>query len=121
VAERLKVTRRADGDHRATIRVEFDIGIEDLARAIGYAIEFETCAATAERVPSEALPALTRADVLDAARTMHHEFGMVGVDTSAGENLNRRVITKDDLRRRATQLFPEFTQQQSSDQKRGKG
>ncbi len=108
MARRLKVTRRADGYERATIRVEFHIGLEEMARAVGYAIEFETCHTTAELVPSEALPALTRADVLDAARTMHHEFGMVGVDSSAGENLDRIGITKDALLSRATQLFPEF-------------
>lgn len=97
-----------DGVVRATIRVEFRIGLAELARAVGYAIEFETCETTANRTPAAALVRLTRADVLDAARTMHHEFGMVGVDSAAGENLDRCGITKDQLRARATQLFPEF-------------
>lgn len=104
----LSLSSSEDGVLRATIRVEFRVGLVELARAVGYAIEFETCHTTAELVPSEALPALTRADVLHAARTMHHEFGMVGVDSAAGENLGRIGITKDALLSRATQLFPEF-------------
>lgn len=104
----LNVNSSEDGTLRATIRVEFRVGLAELARAVGYAIEFETCETTANRTPAAALVRLTRADVLAAARTMHHEFGLVGVDSAAGENLDRSGITKDQLRARAAQLFPEL-------------
>jgi hypothetical protein len=100
---------------RTTIRVEFRSGIEDLRRAAGYAIEFETCEAATIKPESKALAALSRDDVLAALRTAYHEFGETGV-IDAGENLRiipRRGgrdtdITPADCLARVTQLFPEF-------------
>jgi hypothetical protein len=107
---KLLVRESEDGERRATIRVEFRVGLEEIARAIGYALEFETSEAVVGLDPADALAALARADVLAAARTMHHEFGMVGVDSAAGENVDRMGLSKDDLSRRAAELFPEFLQ-----------
>ncbi|HUB98526.1 MAG TPA: hypothetical protein VMS11_01755 [Solirubrobacterales bacterium] len=111
----LRLGRSEDGVSRASLRVEFRIGLDDLAKAAGYAIEFETCEHATIKPAEDALARLTRSDVLDAARTAFHEFGFCGFGDAAGENLDRHpilrpheIIPRADLLARARELFPEF-------------
>jgi hypothetical protein len=112
VAERkLKVLPSEDGVLRATIRVEFRVGLNDLAGAAGYAVEKETCWTAVRMAPRHALERLTRAEILDALRTSYHEYGGTGA-TVNGANLGetgpmQRYLMEIALSR-VTALFPEF-------------
>jgi hypothetical protein len=111
VERRLNVRPSEDGVPRATVRVEFRVGLDDLVGAAGYAVEKETCWTAKEMSPRHALERLTRAEILQALRTSYHEYGDTGA-TVNGANLGETGPMQRYLieiaRSRVTALFPEF-------------